>query len=99
MLLAVIDIAIMLLWVLSLIIIAQAILSFLVAFNVINTHNDFVRGFLRALDQFTEPMYRPVRRILPDFGGLDFAPLVILLLLYAIQRLLVGVAQNVALSG
>lgn len=99
MLLAVIDIVIMLLRVLSLIIIAQAILSFLVAFNVINTHNDFVRRFLRALDQFTEPLYRPVRRILPDFGGLDFAPLVILLLLYAIQRLLVGVAQNVALSG
>lgn len=99
MLLAVIDIVIMLLWVLSLIIIAQAILSFLVAFNVINTHNDFVRGFLRALDQLTEPLYRPVRRILPDFGGLDFAPLVILLLLWALQRLLVGVAQNVALSG
>jgi YggT family protein len=99
MLLAVIDIVIMLLRVLSLIIIVQAILSFLVAFNVINTHNDFVRRFLRALDQFTEPLYRPVRRILPDFGGLDFAPLVIILLLYAIQRLLVGVAQNVALSG
>ena len=65
-----------LLQVLMWIIIIQAILSWLVAFNVINTHSDFVRSFLYALDRITAPLYRPVRRILPDFGGLDFSPIV-----------------------
>ena len=70
------------------IIIAQAILSWLVAFNVINTHNDFVRSFLRALDRMTEPLYRPIRRILPDFGGLDFSPMVVLLLIIIVKNIL-----------
>jgi len=67
------------------VIIIQAILSWLVAFNVVNTHNDFVRQLLYALDRMTEPMYRPIRRVLPDFGGLDFAPIVVLILLYIVQ--------------
>ena len=70
------------------IIIIQAILSWLVAFNVINTHNDFIRQLLYALDRMTEPMYRPIRRILPDFGGLDFSPIVVLILLYILQNVL-----------
>ena len=98
MLLALFDILIMLLWVLSWIIIAQAILSWLVAFNVINTHNDFVRTLLYALDRITAPLYRPIRKILPDFGGLDFSPLVVLLIIFALQRILAGVAADIALS-
>ena len=74
MLIALFDIAHILLQVMIWIIIIQAILSWLVAFNVVNTHNDFVRGFYNALDRITRPLYRPVRRILPDFGGLDFSP-------------------------
>ncbi|MBU3077233.1 YggT family protein [Sphingomonas quercus] len=70
------------------IIIIQAILSWLVAFNVINTHNDFIRQLLYALDRVTEPLYRPIRRILPDFGGLDFSPIVVLILLYILQNVL-----------
>lgn len=81
------------------IIIAQAILSWLVAFNVINTHNDFVRSFLSALDRITEPLYRPIRKILPDFGGLDFSPMVVLLLIYVLRILLSGVATDMALAG
>jgi YggT family protein len=53
------------------IIIVQAILSWLIAFNVINTHNEFVRSIWQALNVMTEPIYRPIRRILPDFGALD----------------------------
>ena len=86
----------LLLRVASYIIIAQAILSWLVAFNVINTHNDFMRSFLGALDRITEPLYRPVRRILPDFGGIDFSPLVVLLIIQALRILLSGVARDVA---
>ena len=67
------------------IIILQAILSWLVAFNVINTSNDFVRSFLNALNRITEPLYRPFRRILPDFGGLDFSPMIVLLLIIIVK--------------
>lgn len=63
------------------IIIIQAILSWLVAFNVINTHNDFMRQLLYALDRLTEPLYRPIRRIMPDLGALDLSPLVVLIIL------------------
>lgn len=61
------------------IIIIQAILSWLIAFNVINTQNDFVRSIWIALDKLTEPLYRPIRRIMPDLGGLDLSPMVLLL--------------------
>jgi YggT family protein len=87
---------IILLSVLWWIIIIQAILSWLVAFNVINTYNDFVRTFLGALDRITEPLYRPFRRILPDFGGLDFSPFVVLIIVLMLDRLLRGLALDVA---
>ena len=82
------DILSLLLTVLTWIIIGQAILSWLIAFNVINTHNGGVRQFLYALDRITEPLYRPIRRVLPDFGGIDFSPLVLLLLIAVVRILL-----------
>ena len=99
MLLALFQIVDTLLWLLSWIIIAQAILSWLVIFNVINTHSDFMRNLLYALDRITEPLYRPVRRVLPDFGGIDFSPLVVLLLIFATRTLLSGVERDLILSG
>jgi YggT family protein len=99
MLLSLFQVLDLLLRVASYIIIAQAIISWLVAFNVINTQNDFMRSFLGALDRITEPLYRPIRKILPDFGGIDFSPLVVLLLIYVARILLSGVARDIALSG
>jgi len=99
MLLSLFQVLDLLLRLVTYIIIAQAIISWLVAFNVINTHNDFMRSFLNALDRMTEPLYRPIRRILPDFGGIDFSPLVVLLLIYILRILLAGVAADVAYSG
>lgn len=96
MVLALFSVVDLLLRVAMYVIIAQAIISWLVAFNVINTHSDFVRSFLRALDRITEPLYRPIRKILPDFGGLDFSPMVVLLLIYILRILLSGVAADVA---
>jgi YggT family protein len=84
----------LLLRVLMWIIIVQAILSWLVAFNVINTHNQFVRSLFNALDRMTAPLYRPIRRILPDFGGLDFSPMVVILLIYVLRILLAGAAND-----
>lgn len=68
------------------IIIIQAILSWLVAFNVINMSSDFVRTVLTALDRMTEPMYRPIRRVMPDLGALDLSPMVVLLVIIILQR-------------
>ena len=90
MLVALLNVVLFLLQILSYVIIAQAILSLLVAFNVINTHNEFMRQFLRALDTITEPLYRPIRKILPDFGGLDFSPFVVLIAIYILRMLLQG---------
>ena len=67
-------------------IIAQAVMSWLIAFNVINTHNDFVGQLWYVLDRITEPLYRPFRRIMPDFGGLDLTPMVVLILLIIMQQ-------------
>ena len=67
------------------IIIVQAVMSWLIAFNVINTHNDFVGQLWHVLDRITEPLYRPFRRIMPDFGGLDLTPMVVLILLIILQ--------------
>ena len=66
-------------------IIAQAVMSWLIAFNVINTHNQFVGQLWTVLDRITEPLYRPFRRIMPDFGGLDLTPMVVLILLIILQ--------------
>jgi YggT family protein len=88
---ALIDIIRMLLQVLLWLVIAQAILSWLIAFNVINTYNDFVRQLNYALSRIIDPLLAPIRRILPDFGGLDFSPMVLLLLIWIADRLLVQV--------
>lgn len=79
------DIVQVLLNVLWWIIVVQAILSWLIAFNVINTYNDFVRSLWQGLQTLTEPLYRPIRRILPDFGALDLSPLVVLVILLILQ--------------
>ena len=99
MLLSLFQIVDVLLQVLMWIIVIQAILSWLVAFNVINTHNDFVRSFLHALDRLTRPLYRPIRKLLPDFGGIDFSPIVVILLIYVIRILLSGAARDLLAAG
>ena len=79
---------------LIILIIIQAILSWLVAFNVINTRSDAMRSFLLALDRMTEPLYRPIRKVLPDFGGIDFSPLVVLLIIQALRILIANVIAD-----
>jgi len=70
------------------IIFIQAIMSWLIAFNIINTWNDTVRAVWNALQRITDPLYRPIRRILPDFGGLDLSPLVVLLIIYLLRMII-----------
>jgi YggT family protein len=67
------------------IVIAAVIVSWLAAFNVINERNNFVRTLLRILYNLTEPVFRPVRRILPAMGGLDLSPIIVLLAIWFLQ--------------
>ena len=99
MLLVLYQIVDLLLRVLLYIIIIQAVLSWLVAFNVINLHNDFVRGLMRGLDRLTEPLYRPFRRVLPDFGGLDFAPMIVILLIIIVKDIILPKLMAQAILG
>lgn len=68
--------------------IAQAILSWLVVFNVVNTRNRFVYLIGDFLYRITEPALRPIRRVLPSLGGIDVSPVVLILLLIFIRNLI-----------
>ena len=92
MLLALFSIVDMILQILVWVIIAQVILSWLVAFNVVNTSSNFVRTMLEGLDRLTAPMYRPIRRIMPDFGGIDFSPIMLILAIQILRKINGGLA-------
>ncbi|OUR78780.1 hypothetical protein A9Q83_06125 [Alphaproteobacteria bacterium 46_93_T64] len=68
--------------------IANAILSWLVAFNVVNSQNQFVATVGQFLYKITEPILRPIRGIIPQFGGIDISPIVLILLLIFAQNLM-----------
>jgi len=69
-------------------VIAAAIFSWLYAFNVVNPRNQVVNQIGTALLRLTEPMFRPIRRFLPDMGGIDISPLVVIVILYFLDRLI-----------
>jgi YggT family protein len=69
--------------------IASAILSWLVAFNVVNTRNQFVAMVGDFLYRITEPALRPIRSILPNLGGIDISPIVLILLIFLIKDIIV----------
>ncbi|MBR2692008.1 MAG: YggT family protein [Aquamicrobium sp.] len=68
------------------IIIASAIFSWLFAFNVVNPRNQVVNTIGNALYRLTEPALRPIRRILPDLGGIDISPIILLLILFFLRQ-------------
>lgn len=79
-------------WVLSLIeviIFVVAIMSWLIAFNVINVYNRGVRSIWDALNALTEPMLRPIRRILPLMGGIDISPLILIIVIEFIRKVVI----------
>ncbi|HUY67811.1 MAG TPA: YggT family protein [Alphaproteobacteria bacterium] len=69
-----------------------AVLSWLIAFDVINTHNRFVRTVNEFLYRITEPLLRPIRRILPPLGGLDLSPMILIFLIIFLQSFLARLA-------
>ncbi len=72
------------------VIIGSAILSWLVVFDVVNYRNRFVYQFSRFLDALTDPLLRPIRKVIPLIGGVDLSPVVLLLAIWFIQQVLRG---------
>ena len=70
--------------------IAQAVLSWLIVFNVVNTRSPVVSTIGEFLYRITEPVLRPIRQFLPNFGGIDVSPLVAILIIYFIQIVILG---------
>ena len=61
------------------------IMSWLISFNVINTRNQFVASVWRILNQVTEPILRPIRRVIPPMGGMDLSPIIVFVILFFLQ--------------
>ena len=78
------------------IVIISVVVSWLLALGVLTTANHVVRGVLDVLYRLTEPAYRPIRRFLPNFGGLDLTPLVVLLVIWLAQVELGTLARKIA---
>jgi YggT family protein len=85
---ALLDVILLALQLYTWLIIASAILSWLVAFNVVNTRNDVVRSIWGFLDAITEPALRPIRNVLPNLGGVDVSPIILILIIYFIEQVI-----------
>ena len=85
---AVLDIVLIVLDLYVWLLIASAILSWLIAFNVVNTRNQFVAAVAEFLYRITEPLLAPIRSFLPHLGGLDISPIILILIIILIQKLI-----------
>ncbi len=85
---ALLDVLLLLLHLYTYVIIIVAILSWLIAFNVINIYNDLVRSVWNALNALTEPLLRPIRQVLPNLGGIDVSPVVLILLIFLLEDII-----------
>jgi YggT family protein len=77
-------------------VIIQAVISWLIAFNVINTYSRPVAMVLDFLYRITEPLLRPIRQFMPSFGGLDVSPVILLLIIWLIEMELTHLAFYIA---
>jgi YggT family protein len=68
--------------------IAQAVLSWLIAFNVVNTRNQFVSMMWDFLYRITEPALGPIRRLMPNLGGIDISPVILILIIIFLERVI-----------
>ena len=85
---ALIDILLFVINIMWFIVLAHVVMSWLIGFNVLNRHQPLVWQIWNGLERLLEPIYGPIRRVLPNTGGLDLSPLVLIVILYAIQRVL-----------
>src|SRR5882757_9124816 len=85
---AILDIVLIVLDLYVWLLIASAILSWLIAFNVVNTRNQFVSSVAEFLYRITEPLLAPIRSVMPNLGGLDISPIILILIIMLIQRVI-----------
>jgi YggT family protein len=85
---AILDIVLIILDLYVWLLIGSAILSWLIAFNVVNTRNQFVASVAEFLYRITEPLLRPIRNFMPNLGGLDISPIILILIIMFIQRVI-----------
>jgi YggT family protein len=85
---ALLEVLLLVLQLYTYIIIAAVILSWLVAFNVVNRYNDVVRSIWNFLTALTEPLLRRIRGTVPNLGGIDISPLILLLAVFLLQRII-----------
>jgi YggT family protein len=86
---AILDIILLVLQIYIWLLIAAAILSWLVAFNVVNTRNQVVSTIGEFLYRITEPVLRPIRNMLPNLGGIDISPVILILIILLIENIIV----------
>jgi YggT family protein len=86
---AVLDIILIILQLYWWVLLIMIIMSWLISFNVINTRNQFVAAVWRILNQLTEPVLAPIRRVIPSFSGLDISPIILFLILFFIERIII----------
>jgi YggT family protein len=99
MLLALIQIIGYLITIVSTVVIVQFILSLLISFNVVSLSNNIVASLWHSLNLILDPFLKPIRRIMPDTGMIDFSPIVLIVGLRIIQMLLGGLAHDLYYSG
>lgn len=85
---AILEVVLLVLQLYVYVIIAAAILSWLVAFNVVNRYNEVVRSIWNFVTAVTEPLLSPIRNVIPSFGGIDISPVILLLGIFFIQRVI-----------
>src|SRR6476469_4378286 len=86
---AILDVILLALQIYVWLLIAAAVLSWLIAFNVVNTRNPFVHSVGEFLYRITEPALRPIRNMMPNLGGIDISPVILILLIFLIERVIV----------
>lgn len=85
---ALLDIILIVLQLYIYLLIASAILSWLIAFNVVNTRNQFVHMLGDFLWKITEPVLRPIRSVIPSLGGIDVSPVILILIIILIEKVI-----------
>ena len=86
---ALLDVILIVLQIYIWLLIAAAVLSWLIAFNIVNTHNQVVAMIANFLWQITEPVLRPVRALMPNLGGIDISPIILILIIFLIERIII----------
>jgi YggT family protein len=86
---AILDVILLILNLYTWVIIISAVLSWLLAFNVVNYDNSFVRSIWSGINALTEPLLRPIRRVLPRMGAIDISPIILLLAIFFLERVII----------